>query len=203
MGRAEPLWQRSLVTVLDLLTADPDGPGLEGRWMVVGSAATAIHGVDIEPGDIDILVRQPDDVRDVAGRLASYAAETSPSLDPEHFLSTQRAPTTATDDGVWTFGRWWINGTKVECAHIALDPGSGVLIESCGDEVWRHRRLIEWNGRNAPVVALEIQAATSLSRQLNDRARAILTFLQIHDEDSQLLMAALSSRGCALGPGIP
>lgn len=42
-------WQDAL---LAFVTRVP----LSVRWMVVGSAATAVHQVPIRPGDVDILV---------------------------------------------------------------------------------------------------------------------------------------------------
>jgi hypothetical protein len=189
MAEEQHMWERSLITVLELMSDSA------AEWMVVGSAATALQGVSIDPGDIDILARHPRDVNTIAALLGTYVAETSPSTDHEDFLSTSASPTTTSGDGVWTFGRWWVSGTKVEVAHIADDPGSGAVIETAGHEVWRHRRNIHWRGFDVSVVPLEIQLATSRSRALTYRPDAIAQFLAVHGEDSELLAWAMRSRG--------
>jgi hypothetical protein len=187
-----PAWQRSLSVVLEILAAVHE---LDGRWMVVGSAATAMCGIAIQPGDIDILTRHPEDVHRIAEWLAPYAVEMTPSLNLDDFLSTPDVPAISTGDNVWTFGRWWVDGTKVECAHINLDPGEDLVRETSGEGVWRYRRLVDWNGRLVSLVALEIQAATSLSRGLEDRANVILEHLGRHGHDKELLTVALRSVG--------
>ncbi|MDQ2846327.1 MAG: hypothetical protein M3Y77_08245, partial [Actinomycetota bacterium] len=137
------------------------------EWMLVGSAASAVHGVELSPGDIDVLARTPNDVVKLVAVLPSLDMPGQLDVDPQTFVSTTEQPVITF--GGWTFGRWFLDGETVELAHIAgVHRG---LTENGGD-VWRLRRLVRWRGNLLPIVPLEVQLATMLSRKLDERSRA-------------------------------
>jgi hypothetical protein len=166
-------------------------------WMLVGSAASAVHGVGLQPGDIDVLARSAADVSTLASVLPpAEAGASDPHLDPETFLSTAHEPVATFEDGTWTFGRWLLEGVRVEVAHIAADDGR--LHETTGSAVWRHRQTAAWRGIRLPIVPLEVQLATMLGRGLTDRARAAAARLHERGHDPGLLRRALEDQGVDL-----
>lgn len=182
-------WQDSLRTVIELVEVPID------RWMIVGSAASALQGVAVVPRDIDVLTRDPEVVALFAQQLLNYAARSSPSDDLEIFLSTVERPTVTSEDGVWTFGRWWIDGRKVEVAHISEVVAPDDLLETAGVAVWQSCRAMCWADRSLNVARLEVQLATSISRRLHDRVAAIREQLEVIGVDPALLAEAMRSRG--------
>ena len=168
------------------------------RWMLVGSAATRVQGVAVDPGDVDVLVHpdtSDDDLHAVAESFAAFASAAPVSHDPEHFLSTVDQPLVATDDGTWLFGRWIVEGCKLEVARIRADVGPTAIVETMGTAVWATRRTVPWRGREVPVVPLEVQLATILSRGLDERARAVRTRFEAIGPDEALLAQAMADRG--------
>jgi hypothetical protein len=169
------------------------------EWMLVGSAASAVHGVDVQPGDVDLLAHTPADVFELAAVLppAQGVADQS-EIDPRTFLSTRSRSVVTFGDGAWTFGRWLLNGARVEVAHITGDDG--LLRETSGREIWRHRQWMAWRGIQLPIVPLEVQLATMLSRDQTNRSQAARTRLQERGYDPDLLLKALAAQGIA-SPG--
>ncbi len=162
-------------------------------WMLVGGAASAVHGVGLKPGDVDVSARTVADVVELASVLPPVDAVTGDSeLDPETFLSTERRPLLSFDGGTWTFGRWVLAGEKVEIAHIAADHSR--LHETVGGEVWRHRQWCAWRAIQLPIVPLEVQLATMLRRGLTDRGRAAAARLRERGHDPDLLRRALEDQ---------
>lgn len=178
-------WLVALERVADLVA------GTSADWMLVGSAASAVHGVDLQPGDVDILAHTAADVFEVAAVLpAAEAAATDRETDPQTFLSSRSQPVITF--GEWTLGRWLVDGEKVEVAHIAGDDG--LLQETGGSEIWRHRQWMPWQGYQLPIVPLEVQLATMLSRGLTVRSRAAVARLRERGHDRALLAKALSDK---------
>ncbi|MDQ2846900.1 MAG: hypothetical protein M3Y77_11230, partial [Actinomycetota bacterium] len=64
-----------------------------------------------------------------------------------------------------------------------------------GGDVWRLRRLVRWRGNLLPIVPLEVQLATMLSRKLDERSRAAAECLHRNGYDEALLQRAMLDRG--------
>lgn len=166
-------------------------------WMVVGSMATRLHGVDgVMPGDVDVLVH-PDTPDESLWEVARHLVMASPppagvagggGLDG--FLSTPRRPLAA--EGAWTFGRWFVDGGKLEVARIREDLDGG-LLETQGRMTWHHRQQVPWRRIVVPVVPVEVQWATITARGQGDRMAAITAAGLPWDED--LARQALADRG--------
>lgn len=100
-------------------------------WLLVGSAAPAVRGAAIQPGDIDIAVSTPSAVYVAAALLPSRGGD-SPSEAPTVWYSSVRQPVLSFTDPAnseWTFGRWTLDGVKVELAHIARPGGRDLCLE--------------------------------------------------------------------------
>ena len=90
-------WEAALAAFVDCVAT-------QLRWMLIGSAATAVQGVVIVPGDVDILVH-PDtpDTAMYAGvdRLGAFAAGAGAPEELASFVSTPARPLLATADGAF------------------------------------------------------------------------------------------------------
>lgn len=188
MAASTPVpWRAALLDAAE--RADDSGV----TWMLVGSAATAVHGAQVEPGDVDILVSAPEAVHRLAAAMPSPPGACG-DHDPGTFLSSVELPVLTFADDAWTFGRWLLHGVRVEVACI-IEASAGVrLIETEGSEVWGVRTHIRWGSRNIPVVPLEVQVATMLARQQDERLEAALAVLQTSTADVELLRRALADR---------
>jgi hypothetical protein len=166
-------WTDALAEVADSLN--------RGRidWLLVGSAATALHGVAIDPGDIDVSVATPEDVARAA-----------------KLLPTTGEPTLCFDDSSsrWTLGRWLVDGVKVELVHIDDPATTHLVIETRGLLVWRERAVVEWRGHRIPLVPIEVQLATMIARQQETRIEATVAAVGLHSFDVSLLRRAIADR---------
>jgi hypothetical protein len=191
-------WKKALVTILDvagpLLMADPP------LCAVIGSLASTLQGCQVSPRDIDLLAAEPDATYRYAESMSAYAppqCEHPPGHDD--WLSSAELPISVGPDEYgfhWHFGRWVIAGLKVEIAHIVAPEGfptsaEGAGIWEAGPEIWPHLRRVPFAGRQVPVVPLEIQLETNLSRGLHERVAAIVAVLQEQGSDRRLLQKAL------------
>lgn len=186
-----PGWDSALEAFLAV--ADDDV-----AWMVVGSAATRLQGVAVEPGDVDVLVHpgtSDDAMRVLAEQLVEFAVPGPATSDLDSFLSMPDRPLVATPDGEWLFGRWWVGGGKLELARIRVDLGDTAVVETMGTAVWKTRRTVGWRGRDVPVVPLEVQLATMLLRGQADREHAVRARLARAGSDDALIARALAARG--------
>jgi hypothetical protein len=123
------------------------------RWWLYGSAALAVRGIDIEPGDLDLAV---DDPWLVGALLDDLLVE----------------PVTVLDKWVADIGGRAFHGALIEWlagAHPTgltppseQEPAAGAQLE-----------IIPWRGRRVPVPRLEIQLAVAERRGLTERIELI------------------------------
>ncbi len=170
-------------------------------WAIVGSAATALQGVHLSPGDIDLLMQTPAAVFDFS-EMMSPLTPAEPVHDLQEWYSWAEVPVLADDPDpqktVWTFGRWRIGGFKVEAAHIqppadyleVKREGSGIW--ECGPEVWPHIKHVPWGDYELVVVPLEIQLHTCMSRELDDRVHRIVAVMRSEGYDGRLIDLSLT-----------
>jgi hypothetical protein len=137
------------------------------EWMLLGSAATALRGVAIVPGDIDIALLAADDVTRAATVLPTDAQEPAESDEPAGWISTAAEPTLQFGHAgeCWTFGRWIVDGVKVELAHIDAPTVAALMIETRAPLVWHERETLNCHGQPIPTVPIEVQLATMIARQ--------------------------------------
>jgi hypothetical protein len=165
-------------------------------WMLVGSAATAIRDVPIEPGDLDIAMPTSAAVYAAARHLPSRPDRPGLS-DPDDWYSTAAQPVRTFIDHVdsrWTFGRWTLCDTKVELAHIERPGATNLLGETFGVTVWAARTVVRWKSVLIPVVPLETQLVTMMLRQQHQRLEATLSAVGPDSIDLQTLRRAINDR---------
>ena len=194
-----PALNRLLAASYDELT------GRKVNWVIAGSGATHLQGVQLTPRDIDVLMQTRRGVFEFARLMRPFTpAEcfSDPVAESEEWYSSGELPILADEPdphkATWTFGRWYIEGFKVEVAHIEppvdyLDTkGRDSGIWENGPEVWPYIRCVSWEGYKVPVVPLEIQIHTSLNRGLDSRVRSIVDVIGTQDFDRHLLELSLT-----------
>ena len=178
----------------------------EIRWILVGSGATLLQGVNLSPGDIDVLMQTPGGVYVFARSMEEFTPEDCPvhhADDPDQWYSSRNLPVLADEpnsqEAVWTFGRWYIDGFKVEVSHIeppadylgTKDDDAGLW--EAGPEVWPHVNRVAWEGYDIPVVPLEIQLHTNMKRSLEDRVQKIVEVFRTRGYDRNLINLGLTA----------
>ena len=145
-----PPWESSLAHLHQLLTRE------HVEWMLGGSVALAIRGVEIVPRDIDFTVS---DQSATAGALGDSLIE----------------PPIKTNGG-WVaewFGRAW-DGTRIEwAAETRPDLDDHDWTSDIGPDALAHAETIEWHGLPFRVPPLDLQVAVTRERGLSDRLAAI------------------------------
>ena len=171
---------------------------IDVEWMLVGSAATAIHGVEIIPGDIDFIFRTPEGVAQLADVACCFAQKRMNTQDASVFLSSEEQPLLVFAEGNWTFGRWLVDGTRVEVACIKEPGKENSLAETYGNQVWIRKETIVWQSECIPIVPLEVQLATMLFRRYESRIMPTVARMSQRGFDPELLVCAFKDRGIEL-----
>jgi hypothetical protein len=184
------MWTTTLATVAERLNdAHID-------WMLLGSAATALRGVAIFPGDIDIAVLAADDITHAATVLPT------PPEPPDRNLwfSTIAQPALQWGDENerWRFGRWMINDVKVELAHIDAPAVADLMVETRSPLIWRERQTLTCHEQHIPAVPVEVQLATMMARQQHARIEATIAHTPLN---LQLLRRAIADKQSEI-PGL-
>ena len=192
-------WELCLNTVL--ASAQPVFTGDELRCAVIGSVATALQGCRVTPRDIDLLAIEPGVAFRFADLMSAHAPEQCPhTSDHADWLSSAETPLSIGPDDygfAWHFGRWLVEGVKVEIAHIVAPEGfptsaDGAGIWEAGPEIWPYVRRVSFGEHRVAVVPLEIQLGTNLSRGLEERTTEIVSVLKKKGYDRELVRRALS-----------
>jgi hypothetical protein len=189
-------WTWTLATVAEQLNAH------RIEWMLLGSAATALRGAVIVPGDIDIAMRAAEDVARAAAVLPTPAAPGACVSGPDgpgqrpDWCSTTAEPALRFDrpGERWTFGLWMIGGVKVELAHIDAPAVAGLMIEARSPLVWEEREFLDCRGQLVPTVPVEVQLATMVARQQDSRIGATIAASETHRLNLPLLRRAISDQ---------
>jgi hypothetical protein len=146
-GLAPVPWDIALAEFLGRVS----GTGLD--WWLYGSAALAVRGVEIVPGDLDVAV---DDAHHTGRILHDLLVE--PVTGPLDWVAT------------------WI-GRAFHGALVEWSAQAAPAVESAPNEFgrWAADRLetIVWRGHAVRVPRLDVQLAVAVQRGLTDRAAMI------------------------------
>jgi hypothetical protein len=161
-------------------------------WIIAGSTASLILGCnDIQPNDIDILVKQNCDVDKIVNLFIDYLPETNPSLlFNKNWVSTKRFPTFMinNDREKWAFARLNIHSVIIEIANTVSDE----YLE-LSPVVWELKKYEEYEEMFVPVVPLELQLHSSYEQKKLDRVRTIKEIIKSKNLDLQFMEIYLSS----------
>jgi hypothetical protein len=166
------------------------------EWLVIGSAASALQGVEIEPRDVDLLFRTREDLMAFVRKMHGLTPSSPEApLSVEDWRSSQAQPIkTETFPGAFTWHKaaWDIEGVRLDATVI---ENNGVPDSLHGDGVWEggdHVWSFVTRAQDLPVVALEVQLESCLRRDLDSRARAIAVCLQHSGYAVERLVQVLS-----------
>lgn len=159
--------RETLTTVLDHTM--PTCAQIEYR--LVGTGAALLHGVQLPAGDIDILVKEREDVNAFGSALSS-----SKCLSPPTWLPEARQ----------YYANYEVNGVEVGISTVEVETDSDVF-ETIGRGPWEHFSLIPCGPYAVPTVALELRLITELARQRPDRYVPITQFMQVNGCDIELI----------------
>lgn len=166
------------------------------EWLLIGSAASALQGVEIEPRDVDLLFRTREDLMAFVRKMHGLTPSSPEApLSVEDWRSSQAQPIkTETFPGAFTWHKaaWDIEGVRLDATAI---ENNGVPDSLHGDGVWEggdHVWSFVTRAQDMPVVALEVQLESCLRRDLDSRARAIAVCLQHSGYAVERLVQVLS-----------
>lgn len=174
-------------------------------WAIIGSVASYLQGCKITPNDLDILVKNPENVGIIIDFLKEYYLKENSektTIQDESgeklWLSSEERPVDISKDEwdfTWTFARVLIKGIKVEIAHIEAPKDHFLLtngIWEAGPKIWSHINQMSYHGYSIPVVPLEIQLGTNISRVFQERIDAIIAVFKKEGYNEKLLNKALT-----------
>ncbi|HWO78211.1 MAG TPA: hypothetical protein VNM69_20280 [Bacillus sp. (in: firmicutes)] len=195
----EKNWRNVLVKICDIY--DQSGKNID--WIIVGSVGSVLQGCDMEPGDIDIYVKEQEGVTEFAELLQSFSlSEISENRASHTWLSSKDEPVfheTFLNGFSWSKARWIIDGVDVEVVHISNPAGipdstAGDGIWEGGKYIWDLSKHVKFGNYSIPVVPLEIQLESNFRRNRHDRAEAILATLKDKGYSDELIRKALSAK---------
>ncbi|MBA2943748.1 hypothetical protein HZF08_36350 [Paenibacillus sp. CGMCC 1.16610] len=189
-------WERALSKVCECLESRSN---LE--WLLVGSVGSVLQGCEMSPGDVDIYVKNKEEVEQIADLFKEFSLVSK--CEPPHgekWLSSLEEPTFTQTFGsgfTWTKGCWLIEDFKVEIVQISNSAGipdslDGEGIWEGGQFVWSHSREIYFGKHIIRTVPLEIQLESNLRRKRTDRIQSILASFKKYGYDNKLIQIALS-----------
>jgi hypothetical protein len=142
-------WAEALTEVCRRL----NGAGVQ--WWLTGSAALAVRGIPVTPGDLDLVVTE-EDVHRVGDLLLDGLIEPVAPAD-------------------W-FCRWWgraVLGARVEWVGGVGPAADQPEVTDFGLVAAANLRAVRWRGHEVRVPPLELQRAVSVRRELTERVRLI------------------------------
>jgi hypothetical protein len=149
-GSVAPPWEQSLEHLHGLLAAaDVD-------WLLGGSVALAVRGVEVAPRDIDFVVSE----MEAAARALRHLLIEPPIRAYGQWFAE------------W-FARGW-NGTRIEwVAETRPELDDHDWTSDIGPDAAARSETIEWRGLSLRVPPLDLQLAVCRERGLDERVAAI------------------------------
>ncbi|MBN1330161.1 MAG: hypothetical protein JXA54_11865 [Candidatus Heimdallarchaeota archaeon] len=169
------------------------------EWAIIGSVASVLQGCHLVPKDIDIVIDNPKTIQLLGERMKKYTEKENSAGDifSSNWLSSrERLVFEGTDQWGfhWSYVAWKIARSEVQVAHISApkefqDKFKGIW--EAGPKIYPYLKQIHFDKYLIPVVPLEIQLETNMSRGLTERVQEILHIFQENGYDHQLLSIAL------------
>lgn len=148
---------------------------LSDRVRLVGTASSALRGVALPVGDINILARDRETVDELVVAFGSSPAEVIQTPFGHQYLADHE-----------------IGGVSVQVSTVESSvSGRSRLAECVGEAPWRYFSLVDVAGRPVPAVASELRLASDLMRGRDDRWRPIAAHLLANGFDVELLSQAV------------
>jgi hypothetical protein len=146
------------------------------EWRLVGTAASAIRGVDLPVADVDVLFRERAGVDASFARLSPRADE---AARPEWLADAQQY-----------FARLVIDGVSVELSTVEFATALDTF-ECFGLGPWIHYDDVDWRDVRVPAVASELRLVTEVNRGRVEHVTRLVEHLRRVGCDTALLERAL------------
>lgn len=144
---------------------------LSDRVRVVGTASSALRGIELPVADVDVLCRDRDTVDELVGASGSPPASLIQTPFGHQYLADHQ-----------------VRGVPVQFSTVESDVGDRQRLAECvGEAPWRYFSLVTVAGRRVPVVASELRLASDLMRGRDDRWRPIAAHLLATGFDAKLV----------------
>jgi hypothetical protein len=130
---------------------------------LVGTASSAMRGIDLRANDVDILFRDRSGVDSWFGALSAHLDVGSP---PGWIADSQQY-----------FARMHDGEVTIELSTVEIETDADTM-ECFGEGPWRHFDLVPCGAGNVPAVATELRLITEVSRGRTDHCRAIIDYLR-------------------------
>ena len=154
-ARIDPVdWRGTLAAFLELV----EGSGID--WWLCGSAALAVRGLDVAPGDLDMVVD------DAAAHKLS-----------ELLLDYLVEPLQSSEGWIWSsFGRAFLFA-RLEWVGGVNEGADTPEVGDFGPVAAERLEAVDWRGTEVRVPPLDLQLEVSERRGLADRADKIRAFM--------------------------
>jgi hypothetical protein len=155
-------------------------PVSAGEFRVVGGAASALHGVELSAGDVDVLFRERDGVDQWCAALSVEFTV----VEPPSWI----------EESCQYFASVLVGGARVELSTVELRTDLDTM-ECFGSGPWTYFDHVAWGEVVVPVVAEELRLVTEVARGREARWSAIARFLASRGGDVELVQRGLADRG--------
>ncbi len=161
--------------------------GMGVRWVLVGSVASCLNDVGVEPRDIDIIV-EADKIYEIGSVFASrFRVLRSVEYGSSGVFSSH-------------YGVFDAGGIRVELMADLKICGEHGCLEVGFEELYRYSRSFRWGGVSLRVAPLEWQLVASLLIPgKEERVGKILEVLRARGVDTEVLDSVLSRAPPSLG----
>jgi hypothetical protein len=114
---------------------------LSDRVRLVGTASSALRGIDLPVGDVDILTKDRETVDELAAAFGSAPATLIETPFGHQYLADH-----------------WLEGVLVQLSTVESDVRDRRRLAECvGDAPWCYFSLVDVAGRPVPLVASELR----------------------------------------------
>ncbi len=153
-GQARVPWEGVLERLLEVTQ------GQNVDWCLVGSAALAVRGLDVSPGDVDLITSEQG-AEDLDGLLHDHRIE----------------PLQRSEGWIWrSFGRAFLGG-RLEWVGGVNDGADRPEVSDFGPEALSRLEVVRWRGVEIKVPPLDLQLAVNERRGRAERASQIRRWL--------------------------
>ncbi|HUT82686.1 MAG TPA: hypothetical protein VMZ29_15935 [Candidatus Bathyarchaeia archaeon] len=190
-------WSKSLTIFLKENYAFLNNYDFE--WSIIGSIASVLQGCQLIPNDIDIIIDNSKTIQLLGERMKKYSKKEKSEGDifTSNWLSSQEQPVFEGTDQWgfhWDYVAWKIARSEVQVAHITApkefhEKFKGIW--EAGPKIYPHLKQVHFDKYIIPVVPLEIQLETNMTRGLTERVQEIVRVFRENGYDHQLLTIAL------------
>ncbi len=148
---------------------------LSNRVRVVGTASSALRGIELPVADVDLLATDRETVDELVAVSGSPPATLIETPFGHQYLADHQ-----------------LSGVPVQFSTVESRVTERRRLAECvGETPWRYFSLVDVAGRPVPVVASELRLASDLMRGRDDRWRPIAAHLVAYGFDLELLSRAV------------